>query len=605
MTRRHSLQKPSRADTVIQYGTIAAKLLRDIGDATNLPYLKAIAGTVRTNKEQCFLMTERSYELICAIINVCRDTEVKLAPAMIRSIDQFTETLRKMVTFMQRQVRGSVWRRVFRHAEDQSILEECQNGLKHALDVFGVQSGIIAVVTMAEMQKDASQRHDELLATLAARALAEKEQRKRTSGAQSISSRRSAASRSSTMSSMSSQSSTPSLSWSSDSGMDETLPPGTPTSMRSQISLPKLYRSGSPPPSPASTYSFSSRRRRRIPSVDLDPSTFCVLPARPKIFRGRDKELESLTNSLLQHRRCTSRPSSSCSASTSSSSQTNPCARIAILGPEGIGKSSLVLYAVHHPDIEKEFGVNRYFIGCPRNSVPCSLDDFLLTISNYFDLDPKRKLSKSIVRHLSSMASPTLLVLDNLEEIWDQMDQRADLEDILSVLADIEHLTIVITMRGTKRPRQILWTRPFLTPLPPLSPSAARETFLDISDVSPEDPDLEELLSLSDHNPQKLTLMAGLASFEGCTSLLDRWQREGELLLKESIDSMKPVDSPKPPTDSPKLSTDFPKPPIDSIKPQALPPTQNQKLTEEPIQVSINTEYDGLQNHTLCQIPIC
>jgi hypothetical protein len=36
-------------------------------------------------------MTQRAYELVCAIINICRDQEAELAPAMIRSITQFSE----------------------------------------------------------------------------------------------------------------------------------------------------------------------------------------------------------------------------------------------------------------------------------------------------------------------------------------------------------------------------------------------------------------------------------------------------------------------------------------------------------------------------------
>jgi hypothetical protein len=36
-------------------------------------------------------MTERAYELVCAIINICHDKEADLAPAMIRSITQFSE----------------------------------------------------------------------------------------------------------------------------------------------------------------------------------------------------------------------------------------------------------------------------------------------------------------------------------------------------------------------------------------------------------------------------------------------------------------------------------------------------------------------------------
>ncbi|KAJ7455512.1 hypothetical protein FB451DRAFT_1278010 [Mycena latifolia] len=133
---------------------------------------------VKDNKDACDKMTERAYELVCAIINICRDSEGELAPAMIRSMIQFSETLEKILTFVRSQVKGGFWRRVFRSIEDAELINECNAGLKHTLDVLGVPSGIIAAMTMAELQvgsavvdayppqKDASQRHEELIRTL-------------------------------------------------------------------------------------------------------------------------------------------------------------------------------------------------------------------------------------------------------------------------------------------------------------------------------------------------------------------------------------------------------------------------------------------------------
>ncbi|KAF7344081.1 hypothetical protein MVEN_01697700 [Mycena venus] len=121
---------------------------------------------VKKNKDTCMKMTERIYELVCAIINICRDAEAELVPAMVRSIAQFSETLEKILTFARNQLTGGLLRWMFRSMEDADLIKECNAGLKHALDVLGVQSGIIAAMTMAEMQKDAKQRHEELIAIL-------------------------------------------------------------------------------------------------------------------------------------------------------------------------------------------------------------------------------------------------------------------------------------------------------------------------------------------------------------------------------------------------------------------------------------------------------
>ncbi|KAJ7801838.1 hypothetical protein B0H14DRAFT_1673352 [Mycena olivaceomarginata] len=118
---------------------------------------------VKDNKDACMKMTERAYELLCAIINICRDAEAEVAPAMVRSIIQFSETLEKILAFVRNQVKGGL---LFRSMEDVDLIKECNAGLKHALDVLGVQSDIIGAMTMAEMQKDAKQRHEDLIAIL-------------------------------------------------------------------------------------------------------------------------------------------------------------------------------------------------------------------------------------------------------------------------------------------------------------------------------------------------------------------------------------------------------------------------------------------------------
>ncbi|KAJ7866059.1 hypothetical protein B0H14DRAFT_2573606 [Mycena olivaceomarginata] len=159
-----TIRRTTNKDRVLHDGTVAATLLKDIGNASNQPYLQAIASIsllimetvqrVRDNKDACMQMTERAYELVCAIINICRDSEADLAPAMMRSIAQFSETLEKILVFVRSQVKGGLFRRMFRSMEDSDLIMECNTGLKHALDVFGVQSGIIAAMTMAEMQSE-------------------------------------------------------------------------------------------------------------------------------------------------------------------------------------------------------------------------------------------------------------------------------------------------------------------------------------------------------------------------------------------------------------------------------------------------------------------
>ncbi|KAJ7311763.1 hypothetical protein DFH08DRAFT_450261 [Mycena albidolilacea] len=444
-----TIRRTANKDRVLHYGTVAATLLKDIGNASNQPYLQAIASVsllimetvqrVRDNKDACMQMTERAYELVCAIINICRDSEADLAPAMVRSITQFSETLEKILVFVRNQVKGGLFRRMFRSMEDSDLIKECNTGLKHALDVFGVQSGIIAAMTMAEMQKDAKLRHEELIAIL--------------------------------------------------------------NEKRSRPKRSSTEGSGS-----------SSSRRKRSSKNDLSrsPSTVSMLPASPKIFYGRDEEIQHLTKLMTL-----SAP-----------------ARIVVCGAEGLGKTSVAVAASHSPEISQMFGQHRYFVECEGAT---DVKQLVAAIAQHLNLEGTSR--KHVIRHLGGLAKegeaapPVLLVLDALDRAWKPHENRNDVEDFLSLLADLQHLTLMVTIRGGERPRQVKWTRPFLPTLQPLSPAATRSTFLDISDVDTADPDLEALLALTEGNPGTAAHMALLASFEGCSSLVARWEQEGSALL--------------------------------------------------------------------------
>ncbi|KAJ7743777.1 hypothetical protein B0H16DRAFT_1322450, partial [Mycena metata] len=138
---------------------------------------------------------------------------------------------------------------------------------------------------------------------------------------------------------------------------------------------------------------------------------------------------------------------------------------------------------------------------------------------------------------------PSILVLDNLETPWEPLGSRNDVEELLSHLTDILHLSLIITLRGSERPLKVRWTRPFLEPLQPLSDVAARQTFVDISDESEDAKAIDDLLRLSDNLPLALTLLANIASFEGSERVLSRWETEKTSFLSKGFDQRSNLDS--------------------------------------------------------------
>ncbi|KAJ7262917.1 hypothetical protein C8J57DRAFT_1719154 [Mycena rebaudengoi] len=239
-------------------------------------------------------------------------------------------------------------------------------------------------------------------------------------------------------------------------------------------------------------------------------SALSILPARPKIFHGRHSELKALVATLL----CDS-------------------PRVAILGPGGIGKTSLALAALHSSDIMAKYP-HRHFVSCE-----CANGDIGLmsAIISYLTIEPSRHPANDIFDYFSER-DPTILVLDNFETPWEPLGSRAEVEDFLSLLTEIPNLALVITMRGAERPGQIKWTRPFLAPLQPLSDSATRQTFIDIADepqVEEED-DVVKLIALTGKVPLAVSLMASVASLEGYSVALSRWSTESTKILSDGFD---------------------------------------------------------------------
>ncbi|KAK7044337.1 NB-ARC domain-containing protein [Favolaschia claudopus] len=242
-------------------------------------------------------------------------------------------------------------------------------------------------------------------------------------------------------------------------------------------------------------------------------TSLIMVPANPKIFHGRDKELTAIVQLLLQD---------------------SP--RVAILGPGGIGKTSLATAALHHPDISAKY-THRYFVSCESANNHNSL---IAHIASHVGVS--LNTSKQILGHFSA-SEPCILLLDNFETAWEPLVSRAQVEELLSLLADIPHLALMVTMRGAERPGSVLWTRPFLPPLHPLTDKAAQLVFLDITDQAPEnDVEIFELLKLTDNIPLAITLIAHISVFEGYDTLLSRWRTENTSLLSEGSDKHSNLD---------------------------------------------------------------
>ncbi|KAJ7264290.1 P-loop containing nucleoside triphosphate hydrolase protein, partial [Mycena rebaudengoi] len=237
-------------------------------------------------------------------------------------------------------------------------------------------------------------------------------------------------------------------------------------------------------------------------------------PPFPQIFHGREAELQDVVNILVQN-----------------------SAHIAILGAGGMGKTSLATAALHNPQVEAKY-TQRYFIPC-HSSPTCT--ELAATIADHVGLEKSSNMAKKVA-HYFAHAPPSLLVLDNLETPWETSSSRPEVEEFLSLLTDVPHLGLMITLRGAERPSKVKWTRPFLAPLTPLSDVAAWQTFIDVTDEGHDDSSIKELLELTGNLPLAVSLIASVAGSEGCAQALSRWKSESTRMLSEGYDQRSSLD---------------------------------------------------------------
>ncbi|KZV76216.1 TPR-like protein [Peniophora sp. CONT] len=247
-----------------------------------------------------------------------------------------------------------------------------------------------------------------------------------------------------------------------------------------------------------------------VPDIQIRAISSIKLPPPPQIFHGRMQEVEHAVNQIVN----------------------NAPARVAILGSGGIGKTSIAQAAMHHPAIVARYGDRRFFISCEAAFSAESVVSKMLTDLGVIH-EPQRVLPQQdvLLTYLRGLSDELLLCLDNFETPWDA-DRRA-VEDLLGLLTSLPNVAVLITSRGSTRPKGVRWTQPFLEPISPLTRDASLQTWDAICGPNKRGEYTTKLIQAVDDVPLAVTLLANLVQSESLEALWDRWELEHASLLQD------------------------------------------------------------------------
>ncbi|KAK7465363.1 hypothetical protein VKT23_005341 [Stygiomarasmius scandens] len=204
-------------------------------------------------------------------------------------------------------------------------------------------------------------------------------------------------------------------------------------------------------------------------------------------------------------------------------------ALVALLGPGGMGKTSVGLAVMEDHSVRKRFGDNQFWVPCEKaESVSLLLDTL------YESLRINRQSGKTLDDILEELEPPSdhtdsqpfrIILLDNFETPWNlKSEEREGVKKILLSLMRVSRVSILITMRASQPPTEE-WKEECIMPLEPKASAKLYKSIFPKGNYQ----GLLDLLSAIGYCPLVITLVARYAQSNSATpaELLDVWRREG------------------------------------------------------------------------------